>query len=113
VGFIGLGASLELLAGYGAQAIGERIVALTDYACEELRRTGAVVYSYRDQPERCSGIVTFEIPGLDSREARRVCLERKVALSFRAGRLRISVHAYNNEEDIARLIEAIKAARGA
>jgi selenocysteine lyase/cysteine desulfurase len=113
VGFIGLGASLELLAGYGAQAIGERILVLTNHACEELRRIGAVVYSYRDQPERCSGIVTFEIPGLDSRETRRVCLERNVALSFRSGRLRISVHAYNNEDDVARLIDAINAARAA
>jgi selenocysteine lyase/cysteine desulfurase len=111
VGFIGLGASLELLAGYGALAIGDRILAVTDHACQELRRIGAVVYSYRGEPARSSGIVTFEIPDLDSRETRRVCLERKVALSFRSGRLRISVHAYNNEEDVARLIEAIEAAR--
>ncbi|MEX2140918.1 MAG: aminotransferase class V-fold PLP-dependent enzyme [Pirellulales bacterium] len=113
VGFIGLGASLELLAGYGADAIGARILAVTDYACEELRRIGAVLYSQRDDRERCSGIVTFELPGFDAREARRVCLERGVALSFRSSRLRISAHAYNNEEDVARLIEAIEAARKA
>jgi cysteine desulfurase / selenocysteine lyase len=111
VGFIGLGASLEMLAGFGAREIGERILAVTDHACQELRRIGAVLYSYRDERERCSGIVTFEVPGLDSRETRRVCLERKVALSFRSGRLRISAHAYNNEEDVARLIEVIEIAR--
>jgi selenocysteine lyase/cysteine desulfurase len=113
VGFIGLGASLELLAGYGAKAIGERILYVTDHACEELRRRGAVLYSHRDERERCSGIVTFEIPGLDAKEVRRVCLDRGVALSFRSGRLRISAHAYNNEEDVARLIDAIEAARRA
>jgi len=111
VGFIGLGASLELLAGYGAAAIGERILAVTDHACEELRRIGAVLYSHRDDPDRSSGIVTFEIPGLDSQQARRVCLDAGVALSYRSGRLRISAHAYNNEEDIARLIDALTSAR--
>jgi selenocysteine lyase/cysteine desulfurase len=111
VGFIGLGASLELLAGYGAAAVGQRVLAVTDHACRELRRIGANVYSYRDERERCSGIVTFDVPGLDARETRRVCLARNVALSFRSGRLRISAHAYNNEEDVAQLVAAIEAAR--
>jgi selenocysteine lyase/cysteine desulfurase len=111
VGFIGLGASLELLASYGAEAIGERILFITGHACEELRRQGAVLYSHRDEQERCSGIVTFEIPGLDAKALRHVCLDRGVALSFRSGRLRISAHAYNNEDDVARLVQAIEAAR--
>jgi cysteine desulfurase / selenocysteine lyase len=112
VGFIGLGASIELLSGYGAEAVGERILAITDHACEELRRIGARIYSDRENRERCSGIVTFEPPGADAREVRRVCLEQKVALSFRSGRLRISAHAYNDEDDVGRLIEAIQRAQG-
>jgi selenocysteine lyase/cysteine desulfurase len=111
VGFIGLGASLELLAGYGATEIGNRVLWITDYACEQLRRIGASIYSCREIPERSSGIVTFDMPGLDSRQTRRVCLERRVALSLRLDRLRISAHAYNNEEDVARLIDAIELAR--
>jgi selenocysteine lyase/cysteine desulfurase len=111
VGFIGLGASLELLASYTAAAIGQRVLWVTDHACEQLRRIGASIYSYRGEPDRSSGIVTFEAPGLDSRQARRVCLDRGVALSFRSGRLRISAHAYNDEEDVARLIEALQLAR--
>jgi selenocysteine lyase/cysteine desulfurase len=70
-----------------------------------------VLYSNRDKREHCSGIVTFEVPGLDAKATRKVCLERGIALSFRSGRLRISAHAYNNEEDVARLIDAIEAAR--
>ena len=110
-GFIGLGASLELLAGYGAEAVGERILAVTDHACEELRRIGAELYSHREDRVRCSGIVTFDVPGLDSRETRRICLAQKVALSLRLGRLRISAHAYNNEEDVRRLVDAIELVR--
>jgi selenocysteine lyase/cysteine desulfurase len=111
VGFIGLGASLELLAGYGAKAIGERILAVTEHACDQLRRAGAVLYSHREVRDQCSGIVTFDLPGLDAKATRKVCLERGIALSFRSGRLRISAHAYNNEDDVARLIDAIEAAR--
>jgi selenocysteine lyase/cysteine desulfurase len=110
-GFIGLGASMELLAGYGASAVGERILWITDYACDQLRKIGAVFYSDRNDPRHSSGIVTFELRGIDSQEARRECLKRHVALSHRMGRLRISVHAYNNEDDVAQLIAALKSAK--
>lgn len=112
VGFIGLGASLELLARLGAARVGERILDITDQACRRLTSIGAVLYSRREQREHSSGIVSFEIPGLDSHYARKVCIERGVALSYRLGRvLRISLHAYNNEADIERLVEAVEYAR--
>jgi selenocysteine lyase/cysteine desulfurase len=110
-GFIGLGASLELLASYGPDAIGERILAMTDYACQRLQSAGAVLYTDRQIREHCSGIVTFEVPGLDSQQARRRCLDEGIALSHRMGRLRISVHAYNNEDDVGRLLDALGRAR--
>ena len=102
---------MELLAGYGASAVGERILWITDYACDQLRKIGAVFYSDRNDPRHSSGIVTFELRGIDSQEARRECLKRHVALSHRMGRLRISVHAYNNEDDVAQLIAALKSAK--
>jgi selenocysteine lyase/cysteine desulfurase len=109
-GIIGLGASLELLSRFGPQELAKRVVEITDLACRRLAGIGARVLSDR-RPEHKSGIVTFELPGEDPREARQRCLEQGVALSCRAGRLRISPHAYNNADDIARLIEVLERKR--
>ena len=106
-GMIALAASLELLMSYGAAALGRRIVEVTEQACRGLREIGAVLHSDRS-PEHASGIVAFEFPGRDPLAMKKHCLQRNVVLSCRAGRLRISPHAYNNEQDIQRLVEALK-----
>lgn len=109
-GLLGLGASLELLASYGAgpqhSAIADRILELTDRACERLTSIGATIVSNRNGSNR-SGIVAFEIPGRDPQELRKKCLASKVVLGCRGGRLRISPHAYVNEDDIERLVRAL------
>ncbi len=108
---IGFGASLELLLEYGPEALGERILAITDHAIERLHALGAQIFTVRDDRRHCSGIVTFELPGVDSETIRRHCMQQKIALSCRSGKLRISPHAYNNESDIERLIDALRTLR--
>jgi len=105
-GFIGLNASLDLLLQYGQTAISARVLEITDLACHRLTAAGAIVDSFRSGDRR-SGIVSFRLPGRDPDALRKQCLERKVVLSCRAGRLRISPHAYNDESDIDRLIEGL------
>ena len=109
-GMIGLGASLDLLARYGQQAIGRRVLEITDLACGRLAEIGARVLSDRT-PQHGSGIVVFDLPGVDPATARQQCLEQGVVLSARSGRLRISPHAYNNAADVDRLIDALTAIR--
>jgi len=106
-GFHALGASLDLLLGIGIAEIGERILHLTDLACRKLEAVGARIVSHQTDPHR-SGIVAFELPGVDHAAARRHALRRNVALAYRAGCLRISPHAYNNEEDLDRLVEVMQ-----
>jgi len=105
-GFTALGASLDLLAQFGPEAISRRVIEITDLACRRLEEIGAVVHSDRSE-EHKSGIVIFELPGRDPQVLRQRCLEQNVALSCRNGRLRISPHAYNNAADVDRLIEAL------
>lgn len=107
VGLMALGASLELLASFGFEAIAARVLELTDSACQRLVAAGARILSNREGHHR-SGIVTFVLPGIDPQQVRHHCLERDIVLSCRGGGLRISPHAYNNEADLDRLIEAVE-----
>jgi selenocysteine lyase/cysteine desulfurase len=105
-GIVGLGASLELLLQYGVAAMGQRIVEITDIICERLAGQGGVIHSRREGEHR-SGIVSFELPGKDPLAVRKRCLEQGVVLSCRAGKLRVSPHAYCNEDDLERLMTAL------
>jgi selenocysteine lyase/cysteine desulfurase len=107
VGLIGMGASLALLESLGADNLAAAILDVTDYACRQIEKLGYHVISPRT-PDEASGIVSIDMPGVDVAAVRRHCLEQGVALAYRAGRLRISAHAYNNEADIDRFISALK-----
>ena len=106
-GLIGLGASLELLSRFGIEAIARRVLEITDLACRRLEQIGAVVRSDRRDAFK-SGIMAFELPGRDPQALRQRCLDQDVVLSCRGGRLRISPHAYNDDSDVDRLIQALK-----
>ena len=108
-GLLALGASLEMLDDYPPSAVAERVLDLTDAICERLPEVGATVTSCRER-EHASGIVSFDVPGRNLADVRRHCRERQVLLSARGGRLRVSPHAYNNQDDIARLIDALRSA---
>lgn len=106
-GFMALAASLELLLSVGIENIGPRVLEITDYACRRLTESGATVLSSRNGDER-SGIVSFEVPGRDPQKLRDQLLSQGVVLSCRSGRLRISPHAYVNEDDVERLVAGLK-----
>ncbi len=107
VGMIGLGESLSLLTRLEPARIALRVLELTDYACEGLTGLGARIISNRS-PGLKSGIVAFELPGVDPHEIKQRCYEAGIVLSVRGGRLRISPHAYNNEEDVDRLLGVLR-----
>jgi selenocysteine lyase/cysteine desulfurase len=111
-GLIGLGASLDLLCDLGMENVSRQVIAAGDAACERLQAIGAEIKSDR-RSDRASGIISFVFPGADAEQMRKYCHDRNVALSCRAGRLRISPHGYNDGGDIDRLVETLQAARGA
>jgi cysteine desulfurase/selenocysteine lyase len=110
-GFLAFGASLELLSELGIGNIAASVIDITDKACERLAKIGAKVVSDRRMDhrggEQRSGIVSFELPGRDPMALKKHAKDQDVIFGCRAGRLRISPHAYNNEADLDRLIEAL------
>lgn len=111
VGMLGLLGSLQTLVEHGLakdrSAIGEAVLDITDHACDALERAGATVVSDRRARQYKSGIVAFEMPGRDALEVRQQLLANQVIVSVRHGWLRIAPHAWNNEEDVARLTTAL------
>lgn len=110
-GFLGLSASLKLLRDWGlgtdASGVADRVLKITDFACERLVSIGAEIFSPRYAESEKSGIVSFSVAGPEPSDVRRKCLDAGVVLSVREGRLRIAPHAYNDEADVERLISAL------
>jgi selenocysteine lyase/cysteine desulfurase len=110
VGCIGLGASLQLLSSYGVTAqdspVAEVILKLAAEAQSMLAARGAELISPCVSGHD-SGILTFRVPGRDPHELRKACLAAGVALSVRGGGIRISLHGYNNQDDLERLCAVV------
>ncbi|MCC7475216.1 MAG: aminotransferase class V-fold PLP-dependent enzyme [Pirellulales bacterium] len=113
-GILAMGASIRLLAGLGTANLSAAVLENTDLACERLAKIGARIVSDRSLDhrggEQRSGIVSFEMSGQDPMALKRHLMRQDIILGCRAGRLRISPHAYNNEEDIDRLVAALSSA---
>jgi cysteine desulfurase/selenocysteine lyase len=106
-GILSLGASLELVLAAGIDAVAGRIMHLTDYLCEQAARAGVGVYSSR-RPGEKSGIVSLTVAG-DVRALVRRCRDVGIVVNHRAGRLRVSPHAYNTVEELDRLVALLGA----
>ncbi|MCA9215646.1 MAG: aminotransferase class V-fold PLP-dependent enzyme [Planctomycetales bacterium] len=109
-GFLALGRSIDLLQQFGAgsdvSAVGERVIAIADYAVEKLLAADCHILSPRDAKHK-SGIVTFAVVDENPETIRSQCRAAGVIVSSRGGGVRISPHAYNNEADIDRLVDVI------
>jgi cysteine desulfurase/selenocysteine lyase len=102
-----MGASLEMLLNIGVPALDERIRMLTDYLCDCSASARLEIFSSRAAGEK-SGIVSLLAPGRDPAALKRRCRQAGVIVNDRAGRLRLSPHAYNTTEEIDRFFEAVK-----
>lgn len=117
-GIHALGASLEMLLGATEgdgtkQAIEARVLALTDRAAAGLERLGfelAVARSPHGEggaPTETSGIVAGRHPERTAEELSDALAERGIVTSYRAGRLRLSPHVYNTEDEIDRTLDVL------
>jgi len=105
-GIFALREAIQLLLRQGIREIEERALALSDLLCRGLEDNGYEVFSPRGEAEK-SPIVSF-LPGEFSAEAlvRRLA-EKSIVVSPRSGRVRVSPHFYNTEEEIDALLAAL------
>jgi len=95
-------ASVNWMLEIGPQAIEQRVLELADSARSRLRVLGATVENGDSQ------IVIAALPGKDAQQIATDLRARKVVVAARHGRLRISPHFYNNEDDLQRLEDALR-----
>jgi selenocysteine lyase/cysteine desulfurase len=106
VGIVGMGAVLDFMSGLGTAAIEERVL---DYAAEviaALEDRGWSVVSSRRRGER-SAILSARREGVDTGALLTELRDKKVACAVREGRMRVSVHFYNDRSDLDRLLDCL------
>jgi selenocysteine lyase/cysteine desulfurase len=96
---------MELLAQWGSEGVAERLRFLTGRLAEGLRDTGVVV---PDAALRAPHILSLEFPGgMPDRLIERLAGEQ-VYVAPRIGRMRISPHVYNDEDDVDRFLAVFR-----
>ncbi len=106
-GVYGLGASIELLQEIGIDNIAEHVLSITDRLVNGLREKAYRVVSHREGGA-ASGIVAFTSPTHDLDHIQRhLESEYRIIIAVREGRLRVSPHLYNSEEEIDLLLDAL------
>jgi selenocysteine lyase/cysteine desulfurase len=105
-GIFALGAAIDLLLELGIEAIGARVLALTDELCAGLLARGAKVASPRAGGQ-ASGIVAFTLP--DEAPGRTAARLRAAGVFVveRRGCVRASPHFYNVSGELERLLRAL------
>lgn len=103
-GVFALGAALELVEEIGVEAIAARILELMSHLHGRLAEAGFEVLSTTD-PEHMSGICVVDVP--EAARAVRQLAEREIVVSSRGRGIRVSIHHYNDEDDVDRFVEAL------
>ena len=101
-----LEASVDLILSHGTDAIERRSLGLVPECRETLARNGGV--GNLDPALLCDApIVTAEFPGRDVADLRKRLERQRIAVSLRQGNIRVSLHFFNNREDLQRLDRAL------
>jgi selenocysteine lyase/cysteine desulfurase len=99
-----MGTAVDMLLGFGMDTVETRVLELAGKTRGLLRALGANVNTDNSQ------IVTACLPGRDAVELARYLKEKRILVSARHGRLRVSSHIYNIEEDLETLRRALQEA---
>ncbi|GEP57499.1 aminotransferase class V-fold PLP-dependent enzyme [Reyranella soli] len=96
---------MEMMAGWGNEPIVARLSMLTDKLADGLANTGVQVL---DKKLRAPHVLSLYFPkGMATDLPKRLAAENVYAAP-RLGRLRISPHVYNDEQDVERFVEVFR-----
>ncbi len=107
-GVFTLGGALEVTTEVGIDRIAERIHTLVDQLHAGLDQRGLAIDSPRARDRR-SGITM--VPVGDPERIREYLEQKRIFVSIRGGKLRVSLHLFNHETDVERLLKALDVAR--
>lgn len=118
--FAALGKAADYLALLGVENITARNRALKSSLMERLREMPGIVLLSPEEDAVSSGIVGFTFPGLDADDLVKFAWQRNILIKTRnlaAGMpsrrsIRVSLHFFNTEEEIARLAACLREYRG-
>ena len=102
----GVEAVIDFMTGIGTRNIEERVLALGAEVADALEAKRWAVVSSRRQDER-SGIVSVARDGVDFTRLHEELRRQRVACAVREGRIRVSVHFYNDRSDLDRLLACL------
>jgi selenocysteine lyase/cysteine desulfurase len=105
-GLQALGASLGLLREIGLNLVSRRVLD-SAFAVRELAARAGWRVTGSSRLEDCAGIVAIEHDVEPAEQAAHTLRQRGIAVCARRGKLRISPHIYNNNDDLERLFEAL------
>lgn len=109
-GLFALEAALSMLNDVGLPTIEQHVSGLAEQLIEGLDRQGIDTVTPR-QPDQRAGLVTYRHP--DVERLAQTWNDRGIRASVRRGMARVSLHVYNNADDVTQLLDANAAAMGA
>ena len=118
-GIISLGSAIDYINKIGIEDIEKYMLYLTRYLYEQLKSIPNIEFSKGIDKRSCIlgyGIITFKIEGIDSSELGEILSDYGIYVRTgnfcKSGKsddsIRVSLHVYNNKEDIDKLINIIK-----
>ena len=96
---------MEMMAGWGNEPIRARLAMLTDKLADGLANTGVQVL---DRKLRAPHVLSLYFPKGMATDLPKKLAAENVYAAPRLGRLRISPHVYNDEQDVERFVEVFR-----
>ena len=101
-------ASLTLLLLHGMKNVAARILHNSAFLIDALTEVGGVNLSSHSAANRRSGIVSFEHESISSRELHSRLTRAGITTALRGNSIRLSPHFYQDETDLAELVDWFK-----